>query len=225
MAEQENVEFVKALAKLKKELPWIGKTDEGFNYKYAPHSEYHEKWDPIIEKNGFVRRQTIESGENGEWDKVITKITHIETGLSEVSSITLPVTSDYQLYGAGRTYFHRYTLSCFGKEPVGEDHDGLREKPTSGSGRKRRQVGAKKNGAGKQRPVEESGKTKEHAVVTATRELVVATAETVEDLDKAWRANSKEYDKLGKDVYEKVVALYADRKKQLKKEGNGNDGK
>ena len=61
--------------------------------------------------------------------------------------------------------------------------------------------------------------------MTATRELVVATAETVEDLDKAWRANSKEYDKLGKDVYEKVVALYADRKKQLKKEGNGNDGK
>lgn len=216
MAEQENVEFVKALAKLKKELPWIGKTDEGFNYKYAPHSEYHEKWDPIIEKNGFVRRQTIESGENGEWDKVITKITHIETGLSEVSSITLPVTSDYQLYGAGRTYFHRYTLSCFGKEPVGEDHDGLKDKPKRGG---------KKNGAGKQRPVEESGKTKEHAVITATRELVVEMAETVDELDKAWRSNSKEYDKLGKDVYKNVVALYAGRKKQLKKEGNGNDGK
>ena len=123
---RENTEFLKALAEFKTALTWPGKTETGFNYKYATLENILMEWEPIAEEKGFLIRQSIASGNNGVFDVITTKFTHIETGLSESSSMTMLVTEDHQHGGAGVSYNKRYTLMSLGKPQIGEDHDGMR---------------------------------------------------------------------------------------------------
>ena len=58
----------------------------------------------------------------------------------------------------------------------------------------------------------------EHPVVTAVRTLLVAGAETQDQLTSLWTQNVREYEALDKAVYTAVVEEFSKRKNQLKKE-------
>jgi len=63
-----------------------------------------------------------------------------------------------------------------------------------------------------------SGNGSEHPVVTAVRTLLVAGAETQDQLTSLWTHNVREYEALDKAVYTAVVEEFSKRKSQLKKE-------
>jgi len=62
---------------------------------------------------------------------------------------------------------------------------------------------------------------KEHPVVTATRDLLVAGATSEKDLTQLWSSNVKEYDALDKPLYDAVVKVFSERKAELKMEQEG----
>ena len=60
----------------------------------------------------------------------------------------------------------------------------------------------------------------EHPVVVATRGLIVAGANTIHELEKLWADNSASYKALDEAAYQQVVAVFSERKKQMKEEAN-----
>ena len=104
----DNLVFLQALKEMRKDLPLVGKGTDGYNYKYATLEDVLEAWEPVFDTHGFVVRQYTTAGNNGIYDTVTTKLTHVETGVSEVASLTLPVGEDWQKTGSGITYFKRY---------------------------------------------------------------------------------------------------------------------
>ena len=57
-------------------------------------------------------------------------------------------------------------------------------------------------------------------MVVATRGLIVAGANTIHELEKLWADNSASYKALDEAAYQQVVAVFSERKKQMKEEAN-----
>ena len=132
-------------------------------------------------------------------------MTHLETGLSEEATITLPVSSDFQQTGSGITYYKRYLLVSLGKQVVGEDFDGLKSQKEVDEG--------KKNAPNRKERKEESGPH------IAYRTFLQDTNDLVE-LEGYYKANKPALEKLKKEspsTYKQCIAEFRERKTQLQK--------
>ena len=217
--EERKAEFVQAFKEMQSSLPLIDKNTSGFNYKYAPLEHILEKWEPVFDKHNFLLRQKTEAVDR-DMDRVTTTLTHIPTGVSDYSSLTIPVSDDYQKVGSGITYYRRYTLCALvAKCPVREDFDGLKNKPTA----PKKSKSVKKEGplatSSHYHRVREMKKDKlgdetEGHVAFAFEEFVKA-AETVSELEKFWHSNSSGINKLDKDRADRVVEAFKARKNEI----------
>lgn len=204
---EDELTFIKAYAKMYKELPLIGKKTDGYNYKYAALENILAEWEPVFEKHGFLLEQFTKSGYNGEWDVVGSVLTHLETGLFRECTLTLPVGADWQQTGSGVTYFKRYTVTALGKQPVGEDFDGLAEKPAPKKKAASKKV-SKANGAA---PKEPSG------AHVAIREFL-KDCNTMPSLMKYYRKQEIELDKLKEanpEEHAMCMSEFSGRKQEL----------
>ena len=218
-------DFLEAFVKMQDDLPLIEKGAKGFNYKYAPLEKLLEKWTPVFRKHNFLMRTRCVA--NGDRDVVSTLLTHIPTGYTEDSSLTLPISSDYQSVGSGLTYYRRYTLVCVtGQQPVGEDWDGL--KPVRPEGKKPKRKTAEET---KSKEVEkedvwaylssESGPVENGRDDTGIHIAVAEFAKacnTVRDLTNYWRKNKDELNKLNElhpGKYNKAVEAFSNRKAEI----------
>lgn len=227
---KEELSFLKDLLEMRNELPLIGKTTKAFKYKYATLEDVQAAWEPVFSKHGFVLRQSIEAGMNGEFDIVTTKLTHVKTGLSEEASITLPVSSDYQQIGAGLTYYKRYLLVTLGKQVCGEDFDGLKAQVDVGSdddgqvdepkkASKKKSPGKKANGLS---PVTQEELVAVDAGPHVAYEEFLKDCEDMSSLMAYYHKNEVELSELKKsnhDIWTKCVDAFAKRKAELGAEG------
>lgn len=198
-------EFLKAYSDLQVGLPLIEKSTAAFKYKYAPLENILQLWDPVFVEHGWVVIQGTVAGPEGVADIVSTKVYHVETGEFVESSLTIPVSDDYQKIGSGVTYYRRYTLlSACGQQPVGEDFDGLKEEPK-----------AQKNKA----PKPKAAKVEEAGVHIAYEEFAKG-AESVEVLTSFYNDNKDSIAKLSDEKQKKVIAAFAARKKELNEKEN-----
>ena len=215
--EHDNLVFLQALKEMRKDLPLVGKGTDGYNYKYATLEDVLEAWEPVFDTHGFVVRQYTTAGNNGIYDTVTTKLTHVETGISEVASLTLPVGEDWQKTGSGITYFKRYTLTAIGKQPVGEDFAGLKNNPVIKGQDKppakqtRRKAKSNPNGNGATPEQEDSG-------------IHVAIAEFIKDcrnltsLMDYYKSNEDELNKLkdaNPEIHAQCMSEFTKRKTEL----------
>ena len=214
---EDELTFIKAYAKMYKELPLIGKKTDGYNYKYAALENILAEWEPVFDKHGFLLEQFTKSGYNGEWDVVGSVLTHIETGLFRECTLTLPVGADWQQTGSGGTYFKRYTVTALGKQPVGEDFDGLKNNPVIKGQDKppakqtRRKAKSNPNGNGATPEQEDSG-------------IHVAIAEFIKDcrnltsLMDYYKSNEDELNKLkdgNPEIHAQCMSEFTKRKTEL----------
>ena len=225
---KENKDFLMAFMDMQGDLPLIGKTAKGFNYKYATLESILEQWVPVFEKHGFVLRQSTRSGENGEWDVVTSNLTHIESGISVESSLTLKVQSDFQAMGSGVTYLKRYTLTTL-KQPVDEDYDGLKTKRDAegGSAAKGKPSAKKKSGvkANGSKPLDtkdgeatSNGDNGKESGVHVAYEEFLKKCDNIVSLEEFYMNNRKELEKLkgGKpEAYAKCIDAFKSRKQEL----------
>ena len=113
------MELYKKLLSAKKEIGKISKdaTNPFFKSKYFDVNSLLEHVEPILQKNGLLLLQPIES------ELVKSKILDPETGENVSSEIHLGSYSDPQKLGSAITYYRRYTLqSLLGLQA--EDDDG-----------------------------------------------------------------------------------------------------
>jgi hypothetical protein len=212
-----HLKFLQALKDMRKALPLVGKGTDGYNYKYAALEDILQEWEPVFDEHGFVLRQSTTAGDSGLFDMITSKLTHVETGISEVASLTLPVGDDWQKAGAGITYFKRYTLTALGKQPVGEDFDGLKTKKEldrqGGTGKekasgKKKSTRKKANGAA---PEEEAG------VHVAIKEFI-KDCKDMTSLMEYYRANEGELNKLKEnhpDIHVQCMSEFTKRREEL----------
>ena len=221
---EDEITFIKAYAKMYKDLPLIGKKTDGYNYKYAALENILAEWEPVFDKHGFLLEQFTKSGYNGEWDVVGSVLTHIETGLFRECTLTLPVGADWQQTGSGVTYFKRYTVTALGKQPVGEDFDGLKDKPTKKPAKsKPAKKASKPNGsfvplvAIDLKDVPDPSESGPHIAY----EEFLQGCVNVTSIEDFYRTNKKELDKIkktDKELYQKCISAFSERKTQLQKE-------
>jgi hypothetical protein len=226
MTNDGNKQYLEALKKLREELPHVETKADGYNYKYATIEDLLRAWEPIFSKNGFVLQQFTKSGDNGVYDIIGSRLTHVETGLSEESTLTLPVSNDWPQQGSGVTYFKRYTLIAIGKPPVGEDWDGLKPpRPPEKKARETENIPPKKKAA-KKKASAENGAVEIAKEVLGAKEIPdlgkVKEAKTIEGLRDLFTKNQKEYEALGDKVFAVIRKEFNDRKHELKK-GATND--
>lgn len=206
---EDELMFIKAYAKMYKELPLIGKKTDGYNYKYAALESILAEWEPVFEKHGFLLEQFTKSGYNGEWDVVGSVLTHVETGLFRECTLTLPVGTDWQQTGSGVTYFKRYTVTALGRQPVGEDFDGLKDAPKAATKKKvSTKKASKANGAAPKEP---------HGVYVAIREFL-KDCNTMQSLMEYYRKQENELDKLkdgSPEEHARCMAEFSSKKEQL----------
>lgn len=115
------IKLLQNLAKVKSEIGKVSKdsTNPFFKSKYFDINSALEHVEPLLQKNGLVLLQPIES------NKVRTEIHNVEDGQFVFSEMELPNLSDPQKLGSAITYFRRYTLqSLLGLQA--EDDDGNR---------------------------------------------------------------------------------------------------
>tara|TARA_Y100000590_G_scaffold446319_1_gene579840 strand:+ start:581 stop:1261 length:681 start_codon:yes stop_codon:yes gene_type:complete len=216
MTNEGNKQYLEALKKLREELPHVETKADGYNYKYATIEDLLRAWEPIFSKNGFVLQQFTKSGDNGVYDIIGSRLTHVETGLSEESTLTLPVSNDWQQQGSGVTYFKRYTLVAVGKPPVGEDWDGLTTPPAPPKKARETEKKAPKKKASAEKGAVEIAKEALDAKVIPDLGLV-KEAKTIEGLRDLFTKNKEEYEALGDKVFAVVRKEFNDRKHELKK--------
>lgn len=116
------------LAKIQKELQAVVKSSKNpfFKSSYADLNAHLSVIRPLCIKHGFVLEQstTIINSSTGAVNAVMSRISHIETGLTKESVVVIPeLDGDMQKIGGAITYARRYTLSAlFGM--MAEDDDG-----------------------------------------------------------------------------------------------------
>lgn len=123
-------EYNSALLNLHSEIEALKKSEDNpfFKSSYVPLPAMLKELKPLYQKHGFVLTQpTRVIFENGVVTNVVTsKLTHVNTGLSEVSELALTSDvlskSDMQKLGGAITYGRRYTLSALNSlEEVDDD--------------------------------------------------------------------------------------------------------
>ena len=105
----------KSLAKFQNELKGIPKDSSGYGYKYCKLETLIKIVTPILNKNGLVLFQSIDTEEQSRLPSVKTTLAHIDSGeaivsWTPVSEVKLGSMNLYQSVGAGITYFRRYSL-------------------------------------------------------------------------------------------------------------------
>lgn len=111
-------ELLTALANVKKEVGTLSKTETNpfFKSKYFDINSLIGQLEPLLEKNGLLLLQPIESG------FVKSVIYHVETEQSIISEMKLPEIVDPQKIGGAITYYRRYTLqSLLGLQAEDDD--------------------------------------------------------------------------------------------------------
>ena len=192
-------EFLKAYGELQVGLPLIEKSTAAFKYKYAPLENILQIWDPVFVEHGWVLIQSTVAGPEGAADIVSTKVYHVETGEFIESSLTIPVSDDYQKIGSGVTYYRRYTLlTACGQQPVGEDFDGLKEEP-------------------KKTKPKASKKKEEETGVHVAYETFAQDANSVDALNDFYRENKDAIAKLTASQQKQIINVFAERKIELSK--------
>tara|TARA_R100000734_G_C3310380_1_gene101153 strand:+ start:858 stop:1430 length:573 start_codon:yes stop_codon:yes gene_type:complete len=106
----------KSLAKFQKELKGIPKDSSGYGYKYCKLETLIKIVTPILNKNGLVLIQSIDTDEQSRLPSVKTTLAHIDSGeaiesWTPVSEVKLGSMNLYQSVGAGITYYRRYALA------------------------------------------------------------------------------------------------------------------
>lgn len=128
-------ELMTALAEFQKECPFIPREKEArgekYSYKYSSLDKIHEVIKPILQKNGLVISQCIESEGDGKFT-IKTILYHLESGENIESKFTSSIINlrgmnDYQSLGSGITYMRRYTLSAILNLVSEEDRDAAGE--------------------------------------------------------------------------------------------------
>jgi hypothetical protein len=108
----------KALAAFQQEAPVIHKGTKGYGYSYADLPAIFEVINPLLKKHGLGFTQLINTNEEKHY--LVTVLFHVETGEQIQSSTLIPEVelkgmNLYQSFGAGCSYFRRYSLSsCLG---------------------------------------------------------------------------------------------------------------
>ena len=106
----------KSLAKFQKEVKGIPKDSSGYGYKYCKLETLIKIVTPILNKNGLVLIQSIDTDEQSRLPSVKTTLAHIDSGeaiesWTPVSEVKLGSMNLYQSVGAGITYYRRYALA------------------------------------------------------------------------------------------------------------------
>jgi len=115
---------LKKLLKVKSEMGSVAKSSDNpfFKSKYADLNAHLQLVEPLLEKNGLLLLQPVESDERG--DKVVTRILDSESGEEVRSEMHLVlVKEDMQQKGAAVTYARRFTLGSL-LALQAEDDDG-----------------------------------------------------------------------------------------------------
>jgi hypothetical protein len=108
----------KALAAFQQEAPVIHKGTKGYGYSYADLPAIFEVINPLLKKHGLGFTQLLNTNEERHY--LVTLLFHVETGEQLQSSTLIPEVelkgmNLYQSFGAGCSYFRRYSLSsCLG---------------------------------------------------------------------------------------------------------------
>lgn len=123
----ENKLINKALFELKKEIGKMTKdsTNPFFKSKYFDINQLLEHVEPLAAKNGLLILQPILDG------KVITEITHVDSGEKKTSELILSNIQDPQKVGSEITYFRRYTLSSLLGIQAEDDDGNKASNPTT----------------------------------------------------------------------------------------------
>jgi len=105
----------KSLAKFQKEVKGIPKDSSGYGYKYCKLETLIKIVTPILNKNGLVLIQSIDTDEQTRLPSVKTTLAHIDSGEviesnTPISEVKLGSMNLYQSVGAGITYYRRYSL-------------------------------------------------------------------------------------------------------------------
>ena len=105
----------KSLAKFQKDIKQIPKDSSGYGYKYCRLDTLIKIVTPVLNKNGLVLIQSIDTDIESRLPSVKTTLAHIESSESivswtPVSEVKLGSMNHYQSVGAGITYFRRYSL-------------------------------------------------------------------------------------------------------------------
>jgi hypothetical protein len=105
----------KSLAQFQKDIKQIPKDSSGYGYKYCRLDTLIKIVTPVLNKNGLVLIQSIDTDIESRLPSVKTTLAHIESSESivswtPVSEVKLGSMNHYQSVGAGITYFRRYSL-------------------------------------------------------------------------------------------------------------------
>lgn len=105
----------KSLAQFQKEIKQIPKDSSGYGYKYCRLDTLIKIVTPVLNKNGLVLIQSIDTDIESRLPSVKTTLAHVESSESivswtPVSEVKLGSMNHYQSVGAGITYFRRYSL-------------------------------------------------------------------------------------------------------------------
>lgn len=106
--------LLKSLAAFQQEVPVLHKATKGHNYTYTELSDIVKAINPLMEKHGLGFTQMINSRDGLNYLKTV--IFHSESGEMIDSECYIPLIqlhkmNEYQVTGAGITYFRRYSLS------------------------------------------------------------------------------------------------------------------
>lgn len=194
-------DFIKAQAEFKE----VGKSKQGYGYKYAPLDEVLKMARPILVKNNFFLTQDSKTyiDENGiEWISVNTVLMHVTGEIIDNTVTTkyadLAKMNAYQSLGSAITYLRRYGLSMLLGIASDEDTDaqGGQENNKAKSKPKatKEQVGKleelSKTLNNKDKMIEKYGNFKELDIATAAK-LIAALEKKVKEL-KDKNASEKE---------------------------------
>ena len=120
MEEKSTVKFYKALLEFQSDIEGMKKDEKNPFYKssYLPLPNMLRELKPLAQKHGFILSQPTKviQTASGVLNVATSKLTHAETGLSEVSEIAITPEllskADMQKLGGAITYGRRYTLSA-----------------------------------------------------------------------------------------------------------------
>ena len=178
----------KSLAKFQKELEGIPKDSSGYGYKYCKLETLIKIVTPILNTNGLVLFQSIDTEEQSRLPSVKTTLAHIDSGeaivsWTPVSEVKLGSMNLYQSVGAGITYFRRYSLQgILGIAP--DDDIDASDKPSSEP--VTLQVDTKKTPPPKPTPIKLKSK-KKVAMTEKNYEVIKQQAIAYKDKGNSWR--------------------------------------
>lgn len=131
-SEKAKEQFDRAMANFQKECPTIGKSTQGYNYKYATLDAIVEQVKDLLSGNGFS--YTFDTQETPTSINLLCKVKHVG-GHTENSTVRMDIDPSakmniMQKTGSAITYAKRYAFcNAFGILTGDEDNDGVASRP------------------------------------------------------------------------------------------------